>query len=124
MRLQLLRDTGGCISPFNAWTGIQGLETLQKLKVSIKEPGTDIHFVKIETHGMDKVYPFATALFELHSPERKEAPHEEESFALLVLKGVKEKGKLDWWVENIVFPYKPASYSAPASKDDGHGHAH
>ena len=28
MRLQLLRDTGGCISPFNSWTGIQGLETL------------------------------------------------------------------------------------------------
>jgi O-acetylhomoserine (thiol)-lyase len=28
MRLQLLRDIGGCISPFNAWTGIQGLETL------------------------------------------------------------------------------------------------
>jgi O-acetylhomoserine (thiol)-lyase len=28
MRLQLLRDTGGCISPFNAWTGLQGLETL------------------------------------------------------------------------------------------------
>ena len=28
MRLQLLRDMGGCISPFNAWTGLQGLETL------------------------------------------------------------------------------------------------
>jgi len=28
MRLQLLRDTGACISPFNAWTGLQGLETL------------------------------------------------------------------------------------------------
>lgn len=28
MRLQLLRDTGGCISPFNSWTGLQGLETL------------------------------------------------------------------------------------------------
>ncbi|MEO6994904.1 MAG: O-acetylhomoserine aminocarboxypropyltransferase/cysteine synthase [Lacunisphaera sp.] len=28
MRLQLLRDTGGCISPFNSWTALQGLETL------------------------------------------------------------------------------------------------
>ncbi|PTX95493.1 O-acetylhomoserine aminocarboxypropyltransferase/cysteine synthase family protein [Opitutus sp. ER46] len=28
MRLQLLRDMGACISPFNAWTGLQGLETL------------------------------------------------------------------------------------------------
>jgi O-acetylhomoserine (thiol)-lyase len=28
MRLQLLRDIGACISPFNAWTGLQGLETL------------------------------------------------------------------------------------------------
>ncbi len=28
VRLQLLRDMGSCISPFNAWTGIQGLETL------------------------------------------------------------------------------------------------
>lgn len=28
MRLQLLRDTGGCISPFNSWMMLQGLETL------------------------------------------------------------------------------------------------
>ena len=28
MRLQLLRDIGACISPFNAWTLLQGLETL------------------------------------------------------------------------------------------------
>jgi len=28
MRLQLLRDTGGCISPFNSFLMIQGLETL------------------------------------------------------------------------------------------------
>jgi O-acetylhomoserine (thiol)-lyase len=28
MRLQLLRDTGGCISPFNSFLSLQGLETL------------------------------------------------------------------------------------------------
>jgi O-acetylhomoserine (thiol)-lyase len=28
MRLQLLRDVGACISPFNSWMGLQGLETL------------------------------------------------------------------------------------------------
>jgi O-acetylhomoserine (thiol)-lyase len=28
MRLQLLRDMGGCISPFNSWMMLQGLETL------------------------------------------------------------------------------------------------
>lgn len=28
MRLQLLRDTGACISPFNSWMMLQGLETL------------------------------------------------------------------------------------------------
>lgn len=28
MRLQLLRDTGNCISPFNAWQSLIGLETL------------------------------------------------------------------------------------------------
>ena len=28
MRLQLLRDTGGCISPFNSFLMLQGLETL------------------------------------------------------------------------------------------------
>ena len=28
MRLQLLRDIGACISPFNSWASIQGLETL------------------------------------------------------------------------------------------------
>lgn len=27
-RMILLRDTGGCLSPFNAWIFIQGLETL------------------------------------------------------------------------------------------------
>lgn len=28
MRLQLLRDMGACMSPFNAWTSLQGIETL------------------------------------------------------------------------------------------------
>lgn len=28
MRLQLLRDVGACISPFNAWLALQGIETL------------------------------------------------------------------------------------------------
>ena len=28
MRLQLLRDMGACMSPFNAWTTLQGVETL------------------------------------------------------------------------------------------------
>src|SRR5690606_39828548 len=28
MRLQLLRDIGACMSPFNAWASLQGVETL------------------------------------------------------------------------------------------------
>lgn len=100
------------------------LEKLQQFKQVVDGEGVDLHFMKIETHGTDKVSPFAAALFEVHQPEGK-GPHEGETFALLVMKGVKANGKFDWWIESLVYPYKPASYTPSIAKaDDGHGHAH
>jgi hypothetical protein len=100
------------------------LSGLKALKAEVDKPGTDFHFVRIESHGMDKVSPYAAALFEVHRASAGEA-HEGESFALVLLKGVTENRKFDWWVESITFPYKPDSYTPPIKKaDDGHGHSH
>jgi hypothetical protein len=91
--------------------------------------GEDIHFVKIESTGLDEGHGlelgiYALAVFELEGPGSKEFP-EKQQFAAALIKA-KPKGKqYDWWVEDYIFPYKPSSF-VPAEKpvDDGHGHAH
>lgn len=86
--------------------------------------GQDVHFETLEATGFDGITPVATALLELHGPASKDFPQKEQ-YALLVLRGVSDKGKLHWMIEEAKFPYEPASY-VPAKKpvDDGHGHAH
>jgi hypothetical protein len=87
-------------------------------------PKEDIHFVKLEDHGVEGLATYALALLELHGPGSKEYPEKEE-FALLVLKSQNKGGKVEWWLDSTQYPYVPSSY-APAAKpvDDGHGHAH
>lgn len=97
----------------------------QKMKDRLASgSGQEIHFERIEATGFEGITPVVTALLELHGPATKEFPEPEEH-ALLVLKGVVEKGKLQWWADEVMFPYKPKSFR-PAEKpvDDGHGHAH
>jgi hypothetical protein len=97
---------------------------LKKLKAEITAEGAKLRFVKIEQHGKEKMEVFAAALYELHHPAGKEHPGGEE-FVLAVLKGWNANRKYDWWVENLAYPYQPASYKPTATPvDDGHGHAH
>jgi len=99
-------------------------EQLKNLKKEVSENGADLDFLRIETHGNEKLTSYASALFAVH-PAAGKPSHEDERFALVVIKGVTEKNKPEWWVESVIFPYKPASYTPPIAKaDDGHGHAH
>jgi hypothetical protein len=96
----------------------------RSLKNAIAEPGSEFHFREIEGQGNDGTVSYAQALYELHraNPKPPEGPV---SFALALLKGTKTGGKYEWWVENVVYPYKPASYVAPEKPiEESHGHAH
>jgi hypothetical protein len=88
-------------------------------------PDQDLRFVKIEREGNQGTDAVALALFEVHGPQTKEFP-ETEQYALARLRGNSEAGKgHEWWVEEVTFPYKPASAALPEKPvDDGHGHAH
>lgn len=87
-------------------------------------PGEDVHFVKLERHGADGLNQFAAALFELHGPGSEEFPQKEEH-ALLVMKGAKVGKKVEWYVEDVKYPYEPSTYVHQEKKDDdGHGHSH
>jgi hypothetical protein len=85
----------------------------------------EMHFLKIEREGDEGLTHVALALFEVHGTPSKDFPNAEE-YALAFLKGVSRSGKgYDWWVDELVYPYKPQTADLPESKiDDGHGHAH
>ena len=85
----------------------------------------EIHFVKLEKEGSQKLTYIALALFEIHGPETKEFPQKEE-FALVRFNGTSEGGKgYEWWVDEVSYPYKPSTATIPEkSGGDGHGHAH
>lgn len=97
------------------------------LKKALGEPGADIHFKSIESHGEDGLNPFAAVVLEVDSPQAKN-PAEKEQHALAFMKGTKTRtGRYEWWVESLQFPYKPSGvpFQPPAKHaDDGHGHSH
>ncbi len=100
-----------------------GIRNLKKLLDSSKDQ--EIHFLRLENEARDGMTLIALALFEVQGPESKDFPQKEEH-ALAVLKGMSESGKsYEWWVDDLMYPYKPASANLPEKPvDDGHGHAH
>jgi hypothetical protein len=98
--------------------------TLAKLRSRVHDDKADVHFSKIEVRGKEGLNVFAGALYELHPSAGKPIP-DSERFALVLIKGMVQNRRYDWWVERIVYPYTPASYK-PVDKpaDDGHGHSH
>jgi hypothetical protein len=99
------------------------IRTLKQRLDSSKDQ--EIHFVKLEKEGREKLTHIALALFEIRGPETKEFPQKEE-FALVRLHGSSEVGKgYEWWVDDVSYPYKPSTATIPEkSGGDGHGHVH
>jgi hypothetical protein len=94
--------------------------------------GQKVRFVEIEHVGDDEGHGlemqiFATALFEITGPPSKKFPAEKQ-YALAVLKARPKGRQYEWWSENVMFPYTPASYIVPDKPvGDSHGeagHAH
>jgi hypothetical protein len=98
---------------------------LQQIKDRLKGEGETIRFSKIETKAVDGLSVYANVLLELDGPGSKEFP-EKEQFALLQLFKAPDGGPDDWVVQDLKFPYTPASVLARIEKktDDGHGHSH
>jgi hypothetical protein len=91
--------------------------------------GEEIRFVKIERTGLDdtrglEMPVYALAIFELEGPGSKEFPEKHE-FAAALMKARTKDRQTEWWVEEMIYPYKLSSFQ-PVEKpvDDGHGHAH
>jgi hypothetical protein len=116
-------------TPQNAQMFEQKNGPLRLLKKRLEQPGSALHFERLEATGVDGLNPYAAALYEVHSKpdeaEKKDAKETEE-FALVYFKALKnKKGATEWWVEDFSFPAKPGGFVAPTKKvDDGHGHAH
>jgi hypothetical protein len=98
---------------------------IKKLKQRLQETkDQEIHFVKIEAEGSEGLTSVAVALFEVHGPPTKDFPEQEEN-AAAILKGVSTDSGLEWWVDDVKYPYKPSTAALPEKPvDDGHGHAH
>jgi hypothetical protein len=98
---------------------------VRQLKKAVDEPGAEVHFEEIESHGEQGLDPYAGAVFDVHTPNAKD-PEERERHALVSMKAAKNtKGQYEWYVDSVIFPYKKATFSGPVEPvDDGHGHAH
>jgi len=105
----------------------QKMAPLLNLRKAIARKDVDLHFVDIETQGVDEnraggVYFYATALYEVEKPAAKEDSGRPQ-YALALFKGQQKGRHYDWWVEDVLFPYQPKSYRGAAKPvDDGHGH--
>ena len=97
--------------------------TVKGIKEAIADPGAEIHFSSIEKHGDFELIMYALAVYEIHNSKAKD-PAKQESFALMSLKAAKnDKGKYEWWIEDIKYPYQPNTFVLPTkAADDGHGH--
>ncbi|WP_435022054.1 DUF4190 domain-containing protein [Tundrisphaera sp. TA3] len=92
-----------------------------KIKEIVKAKG-DVHFEKIETSLYQGLTAYANALLEVHNPSAKD-PAEKEAFARLRIRRDAANARNEWTVEELEYPYKPASYvEKVAAPDDGHGH--
>ena len=98
----------------------QKMGPLNKIRARLTAaPGEDIHFVKIESTGVDdgrglELGIFALAVFELDGPGSKEFP-EKQQFAAAVIKARTKGRQYEWWVDSYIFPYSRALSCRPRS---------
>ncbi|GAC1464872.1 MAG: hypothetical protein NVSMB9_03940 [Isosphaeraceae bacterium] len=112
-------------SPQGRFSFEQKFSGVSSLKKVVDEPGAEVHFQGIEAHGEEDLVLYATAIYEIHSPQAKN-PNDKERLALAVFKGAKNKeGVLEWWVDDVKFPYARSTFALPAAPvGDSHGHSH
>ncbi len=93
IRLQLLRDVGAAVSPFNAWLLAQGLETLS-LRIERHIENTKAVATFLETHpDVEKVNYAGLASSPWHALAKKYAPKGSGAVLSFELKGGIEAGK-------------------------------
>ncbi len=81
----------------------------------------DIHYLQMESHGLDGITPYAFAAFEVHGKNAE--GKEQESFALVELRSPPDSASYDWYVKEFVYPYELKSHALKAKPiDDGHNH--
>jgi Domain of unknown function (DUF4190) len=98
------------------------------LRKAVTQKDAHLHFLKIESQGVDEshvgaVTYFATGLFQVEGATAKDGSVGNQ-YSLVLLKGQTKGRHYEWWVDEVIYPYTPLSYK-PAAKpvDDGHGHA-
>ncbi|WP_165219248.1 hypothetical protein [Aquisphaera insulae] len=87
---------------------------------------SEIHFARTEKMGSEGMLNVALAVFEVHGSPAKDS-NETEQYAMAIIKSDGSHNKVDeWWVEEVVFPYKLKTAELPEAHadDDGHGHPH
>jgi hypothetical protein len=105
----------------------QKMMSVLNIRKALQAKDTHLHLVAIENQGIDeervdRVGFYAAALFELEGYDPKVHIQGGE-YALALLKGSSKGRHYEWYVDNLVYPYKPRSYkAAPKPVDDGHGH--
>ena len=112
-------------SPMSTDPYLEKTITVQKMKDRLRGPGETIHYSRIETKVVDGLTIYANALIDLDGPGSDKFPKEE--FALLQMIKRPGAGRMEWVVQDVKYPYTPASAVATIEKkadDDGHGHSH
>jgi hypothetical protein len=93
---------------------------VQRLHQAKGEKG-DVHFLRMERHGLDGITPFAFAAFEVHGKNAE--GKDEDSYALVELRSPPDAPSFDWYIKEFIYPYKLETYQLKAKPvDDGHNH--
>lgn len=111
----------------------QKLGPMLNLRKALTAKNAEIRIVGIEKQGVDEsipgdhLYYYALVHYQIDGAVPPPGvPHTEGTLhAMALLKGHREGGHFDWWVDDTRFPYIPESYQIESKPvDDGHGHAH
>lgn len=110
-------------SASNAMMFEQSIANIKLLKQAVDNDQSTVHYDGIERHGEDGLNMFAAIRYELHAAKPPK-PEDTERFALAHCLAIQnERGKYEWMVKDIQFPYKPGTFKpVEAPVDDGHGH--
>jgi hypothetical protein len=82
-----------------------------------------VEFVEVEIHGLDRLTPYALAVYKISGEPDPKAP--KAKYCAITMKAMAgDVKKSAWYVEDVQWPYEPQSFKLKeAPIDDGHGHA-